>query len=235
MRPPRPSAGAGTSSGGPSIPSAPAPTVTQEEPCPPQADLPQPALPSVPPLMVSASPYVSRTRAALTATSPDAVEPPAFQLQQRDVRQGVAVSPHVWQAALNEARQPDAAGDEAATGAPLSWRDRGPTPEAQPPAVSLLDIDVAPTPGMEASIGGIGDMSPVTEGWRRTPVVSPSQAPPNEVLLTTNALFDAPTPRSDALAVDGGRLSRRHSRKSSSAWLPSDENSCENLPMFQGK
>lgn len=235
--PPQPSAVTVTSSVGPSIPSAPATHVTQHEPSPPQAQLPQPAMPCVPPLLASASPFVSRIRPALPAALPDSFQSPSSQLQQQDVRQGVAVSPHAWQRALHEVRQPSAGGGEAAAAALLSPRGCMSTSVAEPPAVSLLDIDLAPTPGLEASIGAIGDMSPITEDWRCSPMMSPSQAPAKEVLLTTNALFDAPTPGSDALAVEAsaGHLSRRHSRKSSSAWLPSDENSCENLPMFQGK
>lgn len=222
------------SSAGPSIPSAPASHVTQHEPEPSMAQLPQQPMPCVPPLMPSASPLVLRGRPSLPAVaSSDSDQSAPSQLQQQDVRQGVAVSPHTWQRALHEAHHPPPADD-----APLSPRNCMASLAGQPAAVSLLDVDLLPTPGLEASIGAIGEMSPITDDWRRSPMVSPSKGAAEDVRLTMNALFDAPTPRSDPLVEESSGDRPGHASKGSAAWngrMPSDENSCENLPMFRGQ
>lgn len=218
-----------TASTGPSIPSAPAAQLTQHEPSPPLAQLPQQPLPIVPPLLPSTSPAPpprSRLSAASSAAAARERSSPE-QLQDQDVRRAVAVPQHVWQQAIRDARQNP---DECV---PLSPRGSGPAAGVLAPAVSLIDIHPVPMPGLNPSLSAIGDMSPVTDSWHRTPGPTPPGVDPEDVLLTHNALFDVPTP-----ASAGRPPHAAPQQKGWAAWqgrLSPDENSCENVPAFLGQ
>eukprot|EP00892_Ulva_mutabilis_P003453 jgi/Ulvmu1/147/UM001_0151.1 len=223
-------------SAGPSIPSAPAAQVMQREPSPPSAQQPQQPLPAVPSLLPSSSPApLPRSRSIPPSEAAPAREgSPPEQLQDQDVRQAVAVPQHIWQQAIREARQspeepypPSPRGSMAKTG-------------GLAPAISLLDIDSASTPGLDMSLGAFGELSPVPDNLRRSPVATPPGTEPGKVLFTHNALFDSLTPPIVAVPAGKQRATQNDSQQDWSEWQgrqgrqSPDENSNENVPAVFG-
>lgn len=226
-----PEASTGTSAAGHSIPSAPAAQVTQREPTPPEAQQPQQPLPAVPPLIHSISPLRSpRKRPSPQSTTVGHNEAPE-KLQDQDVRRPVVATQHVWQQAIWEAQQ-------LSVTAAFSPRGAKSAAGEMSPAVSLLDIDPVPMPGLDMSISAIGDMSPIVQPSPRSPHPTPAQTGPDDVMLTHNAMFDQPlTPASVGLAPGRGKIASGV-QKSSAVWhgrASPDENSSENVPAFLGQ